>query len=744
MPAGGRDTPKDIQDGKFGQQPGTASHFDDEAQPQPILTPALARTLARDCDNASTHWINSGKRARWTESLRAFQGRHPPDSKYSSRDYAYRTNLFRPKTRAMVRKAEAQTASAFFANEDVVHIEAADEDNPQQAAAAKLKQELLQYRLTNSENGIPWFLTLVGARQDCEVMGVCCAKAYWKREDKKRTELRHGDDEDGNPRYDDDGNPEFEHHQVSETVTDKPVVDLIPAENLRIEAGADWRTAIQSSPYIIHKIPMYIADVRALMESGEWHDISESALRGSINMQDDMTRRAREPGRTPGKDNDTTKPREFEIAWVSENIIRWGGQDWHFYSLGEVGELLTDPRPLSEVYLHGIRPFVMGFVVLETHKTYPSSKVELVRDLQRATNDDWNLRFDQMKLSLNPRQFVKQSSGIELIDVRTFMPGKVVMVQDPQNDIVWDRPPEPSAAAYQEQDRINLDFDELVGDFSNTSVQASQAAEHSATGMNLMSGMASGMNEYELRVFAETFVEPLLRLIVKLEEAYETDEIVLAICGKKAGLVEKFGIHEITDELLAEDVTTRVNVGIGATNPSIKMHNFMLVMEGLGKLFGPALAQGLNFEEVSNEAFAMAGYKDGGRFFKPDFDPAQITAHMAQGQQKPGAQPDPYKLQAAQVQSQGKIQERQITAQSDQVEQQMEMERVKLQEQQETQRVMMEIQGRQQETHIRGQHAAAATMQKAQMAAQQAAMRPAPMGQPPAAQAPGGVPPHGF
>lgn len=693
------DQPPSIQDGPFGWEPDAEGSLRERGK---RLDPETAQKLARDCYEASTNWVNSGKRARWTESLRAFQSLHSIDSKYYSREYGHRTTLYRPKTRAMVRKSEAQTASAFFSNEDVVNLQPADEDNPQQAASAAVLQELLQYRLTKpaSEGGIPWFLTLIGARQDGEVMGLCAAKAYWKYE-----EVNHGtrtvpmtDPHTGAMLFGADGEVQIREEEDVEKIHDKPVVDLIAMENLRFEPGCDWRDVVNSSPYLIYQMPMYIADVRDMMDKGEWFPISDSALRSAIDLDDDTTRRAREPGRVPGKDNDAWKPKDFDICWVHENIIRWRGKDWHFYSVGRHATMLTDPRPLDEVYLHGMRPFVVGFVVVETHKTYPSSKAELVRDLQRATNDDWNLRFDQMKMSLMPRQFVRESAGIEIVDVRTFIPGKVVLTQNPKEDVVWDRPPEPSQAAYAEQDRINLDFDELVGDFSNSSVQASQSQEQSATGMHLMSGQASGMNEYELRVFAETFVEPLVRQLVKLIRAYETDQTILSICGKKAKLEEKYGISVVTDALLDEDATVKVNVGIGATNPAIKMRNFLMAAESLQKFFGPVLAGGINFEEVIHEVFALAGYKDGDRFMVPGFDFQKALQQQMSGG-KGGADPQAAqqtaqqtaqaKVQAAQITAQGKIQERQIAAQADAHSDQLEMQREQLAERAETFRSLL-------------------------------------------------------
>ena len=104
----------------------------------------------------------------------------------------------------IVRKAEAQTAVAFFANSDIVSIDPTDDDNPLQLASSKIMQELLNYRLTKT---IPWFQTLCGARQDTEVMGICVAKAYWKFDEQfSHTESRNVIDQFNNsPQMDENG-----------------------------------------------------------------------------------------------------------------------------------------------------------------------------------------------------------------------------------------------------------------------------------------------------------------------------------------------------------------------------------------------------------------------------------------------------------------------------------------------------------------------------------------------------------
>lgn len=699
---GARDTPPDIQSGPFGYEPDISDGFEmgDDGPSQKILDEAVAKKLGTEIWSASTNWINSGRRARWNDSLRAFQSQHPSGSKYLSGDYRFRSTLYRPKTRAMVRRDEAATASAFFSNEDVVSIEAQDDDDPKQQASAEILKALLQYRLTNT---IPWFLTLVGARQDAEVMGICVAKADWEYEERfLKTELRPKMGENGMPVWDTEKKRvATESFDLYEKVKDQPYVDLLAPENFRFEPGCDWRNPVKSSPYLIELQPFYIQDAMLSMESQHgappaWKRVAISALRGATDRDDDVTRRARETGRVPGQDHDTWKPKDYDICWTRLNIVRWAGMDWSFRTLGSGGEILEPPRPIREVYLHGERPYVVGCCVLETHKTYPSSKVELTVDLQRAANQDWNTRFDNIMLSLQPRQFVREGSGQDINDLTEFMPGRTVMVNagkgEPlSNTITWDRPPPVDGSSFQEQDRINLDWDDLTGAFSNSSVQGSQQIQQSATGMHLMSGEASGLNEYELRLFSETFVEPLMKLLIKLEQAYETDPIILALAGKRAQLFQKFNVSEITDELLNQSVTVRVNVGIGATNPQLKLRNFATAGQMMGQLFGPALSQGANFEEISKELFGLLGYKDGSRFFKPGFDPQQAMQQMQQGKGGNGAA-DQARLQIAQLQAQSKADETKAKIANEQYLAQLDFKDNQLQEQQATEREWLKYQ----------------------------------------------------
>jgi len=151
--------------------------------------------------------------------------------------------------------------------------------------------------------------------------------------------------------------------------------------------------------------------------------------------------------------------------------------------------------------------------------------------------------------------------------------------------------------------------------------------------MRLMAQGANMLTEYTIRVLVETWVEPVLRQLIKLEQAYETDEVILAIAAQKAQLFQQFGMNQVTDSLLNQELTISVNVGMGATDPDARLQRFMQSM----KLYSEISAEGspdMNLQEVRKQLFGLAGFKDGERYFKREVDPKveQLTQQLQQVQ----------------------------------------------------------------------------------------------------------------
>lgn len=562
--------------------------------------------LATGAYNTSDSYFEANVRKHAEVGLRLFHSKHPAGSKYLHPSFANRSKLFRPKTRAVIRKNSAAAAEAFFATQDLISVDPQDNDDDVSKASAEINKELLQYRLTKS---IKWYQFLIGAYQDAQVVGICIAYCYW--------------------------------HYNAKLGIDKPCVELIPIENLRIDPGASWDDPVSTTPYIIQEIPMYVKDVRARMRSPEnqhtgapvWFQVSAEELRRGTNRMSDPTRQEREPGRTDPK-GQTTDVGEFEIVWVRRYIINYDDIDWLFYTLGDVA-LLSEPVALKDVHFHGRRPYVIGCVEIEAHKVFVDGVTHLGAELQTEINEFANSRQDAIKQIINKRYLVKRNKQVDVRSLTRATPGGVTLVDDVDGDVKWMDSPDLGNAAFAEADRLNVDFDEVAGTFSQSSVASNRNLAETVGGMDMLSTDANQINGFQLRNFRETFVEGVLSLLVLLEQYYETDQTILALAGNKAQLYQRFGVDAITDDVLMRELNVTVNVGMGATNPQSKLQRLIFAFKSLQEILADGILEkySISVPDVVKEIFGMAGYKDGSRFFDFETDNPEVQNLQAQVQQ---------------------------------------------------------------------------------------------------------------
>jgi hypothetical protein len=546
--------------------------------------------LARNAYSSSTPFVDSFLRPRWDKNLRQWQGKHATESKYCNKDYG-KTNLFRPRTRAVIRKNEAAAAQAYLATEDVVSVTPENDENAIDRLTAEITHSLLNQRLKKS---IPWFQTVVGAFQAAQIYGEVISYQYWDK------------------------------------IKDKPCIDLVPPENFRIDPASDWIDPIGSTPYIIHLLPMYVFEVR---EYEGWAQVDDRSLLAASKENYDSTRITRE-NTNDTKANHDANVTDYTIVWVRRYICKKDGVDWLFYTLGNEF-LLSEPVTLDQAYLQKERPYVKGCCVIETFKPNPSGIPELVRDIQKEINEVANQRMDNVKFAMNKRYFARRGTQVDLRSLTRNIPGSVTLMNDPEKDVIVHSTPDVTGSSFQEQDRLNLDFDDLSGTFSGSSVQANRKLNETVGGMNMLSQSSNQIAEYQLKTFNETWAEPVLRQIAKLELLYETNEELLATASKQSETFRELRLKYFTDVMFSGKFTLNVNVGTGASNPQTQVERFFYGLQTLAAI-SPELVQKLDEEEVIKEAFGKLGYKDGKRFFELGDDPKvqQLLMQIQQMQQE--------------------------------------------------------------------------------------------------------------
>ena len=401
--------------------------------------------------------------------------------------------------------------------------------------------------------------------------------------------------------------------------------------------AASWVDPVNISRYFCDFVPLYVCDVKALMankdgKTGEpkWKLFEDGIIHQARPDVMDSTRKAR-LGNAQDPQDEPTGIKDFDVVWVMRWFMRDSqGNDEVFYTLGTV-QLLTDAKPIQEVYFHGKRPYVMGFAILETHKVMKTSLPILVRPLQQETNDVANQRLDNVKYVLNKRKYVARGRQVDTAALVRNVPGAVILMNDPDHDVVDSQETDVTSSSYVEHDRLSAELDDLAGNFSPSTKVANNAVNDTLGGSRMASAGAGLMSEYLIRTINETWWEPVLRQLALLEQQYETDEVLLSICAEKAQLFPRFGLSRITDMLLMEEVVVNVDMAMG--DPRERFQKFMMATGAAIQIVNTA-PPGANVPEMIKEIYSNAGYRDGARFFGGQQDPRLLKAMQMLQQMK--------------------------------------------------------------------------------------------------------------
>jgi hypothetical protein len=531
----------------------------------------------------------------------------------------------------MTKASEAALTNAMFSTADVLDIRAQDETDPAQIVSAAVNKEILSYRL---DRQLPWYMTTIGAYQSTNVYGLCISFNYWKYEED--TDVIPLIDETGVPLVDEEGDALGEQRTIVRK--DELACDLVAPENFRFDPMCDWRDPAGTSPYLLYMMPIYLGDALENMEKVDsktgipaWKRHNTGALLATRRKNYDRTRQARE-GRGRVDPADQQQGNSYTTLWAHMNIVKVNGEDLVYWTMG-TELLLTDPIPLMRAFPHlkrGQRPFTIGFSTVEAFRNYPAGDVELAGGIQEEINLVANQRLDNVKLVLNKRYYVRRGSQVDLDALIRNVPGGGVMMNDPEKDVHTVDTRDVTGSSYQEQDRLSVEMDELVGTFSQSSVQQTGNRKGGETkgGMDKVSSGAGAVRDYGLRIFFETWVEPTLRQLVQCIQHYEDDQVILSLAGNRSKMWQRYGIDKITDELLQQQLTVRVNVGVGNTDPQTRVEKLMFAVTKSAEL--PEMASRLKSSEVADEIFGTLGYKNSVRFFRNDSEQEQYLQENPQ------------------------------------------------------------------------------------------------------------------
>lgn len=557
-----------------------------EDQVEGYVDDTMWLSMAKEADRTSTDYLDQNYRKQFEKNISNFRIKHPDGSKYYTEAYKSRSRFYRPKIRTAIRNSEANYSESLFGSREVFTVEPVNQADKDGKKVAMLWQGVLNYRLRHN---IPWFLTAIGAFQETKNYGVVISKQYWN--------------------------------------VSTPWTELVPIENIRFDPGASWIDPVNTSPYWIELIPMYVDDV-VLMTQREgnpyrWRQYDRETIitaGKTTEVNDETLRRKREGNKQDPKEPDAEN-RYFKIVWVYRIFIKHEGQDYEFYTIG-TQKMLCDPVPVTpETHPLG-RNYRVGISTIEAHRVIPAADAELAQDLQAEANDIANQRMDNVKLVLNKGYFVHRDAGADIATLRRSYPGRIVFYKGQKDMIQPDVTQDVTSSAYAEQDRINHDIDDLMGGFSGGSVASNRALNETVGGMRMFQQSGNKIQAYSARTFVETWVEPVLTDLVVLEQAYEDEQTIQLFMSK---LPQKQPQQQQQDtqqavqplsmgQMQGLKMSVCVTAGLGSLDPDQRAAAFMQTLIAMSKVAPWQMAK-LDTEQVSNELFGVIGYRDGSRFF---------------------------------------------------------------------------------------------------------------------------------
>lgn len=596
------------------------------------------------------------QKTKWRRAYDAWHSRHGEGTRYADPNWRRkRSHLYRPRTRSAVRKKVAAFAASVFTSPDSVSVQAEALGDPVRSASAAIIQQCLNYRLdrASAKSGVSFFLVASGACLDAQITGICYTKQFWEYEEvtEKTTQIvvkqKYYSDTGEAVTDPTTGKPvEDQEEQVIEkkfVTKDRPQSLNFPPDNVIIDPTAYWINPEQRSGYLILKHAMTEDDAEQLMgqpgkNNEDWLDVPKEMLRRV--MEEYTSKGVRisrasdrvDPLENRAGDGAVDKPRS-NIVWLYECFIRVSGVDYHFWSLGSrayASKIRTTRQAYPEQ--RGERPVTRGYAQIETHETYPESPVTSWLPMQNELNDIVNLRIDTMRQALSPIAKVKQGTTFDFAQLQNRGGENTTVIVRNMDDLAFDRTPDVTASAYQETAQINSDFDDLAAVFQPSSVDTNRRLNETVGGMQMMSGAATAVEEFDTRTFMETWGEPTLRQIVRLEQYFETDETIFALAGARAR-IDRFGVESVTDQDLEQEVSVRVNAGLGSADPMQRLAKLSNSIKMLGPLM-PMMNKPVRVkaEETVDEIMGLAGYHDGRRFFEFEEGPPPPTPAIAKMQ----------------------------------------------------------------------------------------------------------------
>lgn len=279
--------------------------------------------------------------------------------------------------------------------------------------------------------------------------------------------------------------------------------------------------------------------------------------------------------------------------------------------------------------------------ILMPHRIIGRSMFDWTKDIQEVQSSLTRGLLDNLNVAIRPRPAV--SDQVILDSVLDWVPGAPVRfkagAKPGDGHIVWEKPPNVMPEALAALEYFNTVRENRTGTNRQSQGLDSDSLNKTARGMNLLMSASSQRQKLIARVFAETFVARVYRLIYRA--------IKKAATGPEQYWTGS-SFKTVDPTKWPADVDLTVNVGLGTGNAQQEIEQLTLLeltMEKLvalqgGQANGPFVLPD-NVANLAQKKAEKLGFKTPGLFFQP---PEKVLEATAQPQ-PPKPDPEMVKVQ---------------------------------------------------------------------------------------------------
>lgn len=419
----------------------------------------------------------------------------------------------------------------------------------------------------------------------------------------------------------------------------EPRIECIPPEDVLFSKRATWKNYYKYP--IIHRYKRMRAELKLL---GYKNIDAVSEVHQEDQLNDVVKYERRQDYQTLF--NDETLVYGQEELWVFEIWDFLPGTDGKLKSgsyilLGDqlnpnvVGrEWVENDLPYRfSPFEHNRPPIILGEAYPEPHRLEGKSYPQITNSLQKETNAQRNQEREAVARDLRGTTYVNRDSNVDLLALTNKRIGSYVMGDGPASEAIQQMPTNNSAAILSRtQARTDNDYAETG---LPPLLQGGDTTSESATESTQQLTNANKKIAFVIKNLAYTAYLPIFRYLLRLEQAYETEEYIRMVAGKYFGpLIWDKDISP--RDIIQGDFDLQINISI---NKQSQINKMMLLSDranqtnqSLGQLvqmrvLDPTKAKFIDPSKIFKEMLPLVGIKK-----TDEFDLQASAPPMEQGQ----------------------------------------------------------------------------------------------------------------